>query len=44
MGFILASAVAVILTFTLTCRPFHKLWQVYPDPGCTSKSQILNFY
>ncbi|KAH7246546.1 hypothetical protein BKA59DRAFT_455584 [Fusarium tricinctum] len=39
MGFVLASAVAVILTFTLTCRPFHKLWQVYPDPGWLCEPQ-----
>ncbi len=28
-----ACAVAVILTFTLTCIPFSKFWQVFPDPG-----------
>lgn len=28
-----ASAVAIILTLTLTCIPFQKLWQIYPDPG-----------
>lgn len=33
MGFVAAAGVAVILTFTLTCIPFRKLWQVYPDPG-----------
>ncbi len=33
MGLVLASAVAIILTLALTCRPFHKLWQVWPDPG-----------
>lgn len=24
---------AVILTIFLHCRPLHKNWQVYPDPG-----------
>lgn len=27
------SAVAIILTLTLTCIPFRKLWQIYPAPG-----------
>ena len=32
LGLVGASAVAIILTFTLMCIPFRKLWQVYPDP------------
>ncbi|KAI5458587.1 hypothetical protein BGZ63DRAFT_416207 [Mariannaea sp. PMI_226] len=45
MGLVAASAVAIILTFTLTCIPFHKLWQVYPDPGwlCTPRNKVT-FY
>lgn len=29
------SGAAIILTIALTCRPFHHLWQVWPDPGRT---------
>ena len=29
--------VVVILSVMLGCHPFHKNWQIYPDPG--SKSQ-----
>jgi hypothetical protein len=35
MGFVGASAVAIIFTLALTCRPFQHLWQVWPDPGRT---------
>ncbi|KAL2802821.1 hypothetical protein BJX63DRAFT_413792 [Aspergillus granulosus] len=28
-----ASYFAVIMALFLHCRPFHKTWQVYPDPG-----------
>ncbi|KAM5364485.1 hypothetical protein ACJZ2D_011476 [Fusarium nematophilum] len=31
------SGVAIIFTLALTCRPFHHLWQVWPDPGRTVK-------
>jgi hypothetical protein len=34
MYFVAGCGVAIILTLTLMCRPFKKLWQVYPDPGC----------
>ncbi|KAJ0423084.1 hypothetical protein BJY00DRAFT_310681 [Aspergillus carlsbadensis] len=27
------SYIAVLLALFLHCRPFHKAWQVYPDPG-----------
>lgn len=33
MVFVVMSAVAIVFTLALTCRPFHKLWQVWPDPG-----------
>jgi hypothetical protein len=33
LGLVGATAIAIILTFTLMCVPFKKLWQVYPDPG-----------
>lgn len=37
--FVGVTGVAVVLTFTLMCIPFHKLWQVYPDP----KGTLPNF-
>lgn len=33
MALVGTTATAVLFTFTLSCIPFHKLWQVYPDPG-----------
>lgn len=24
---------ATILSIVLSCQPFHRLWQIYPDPG-----------
>ena len=33
MGFVCVSAVVIVLTLALTCRPFQHLWQVWPDPG-----------
>ncbi|KFZ19133.1 hypothetical protein V501_00815 [Pseudogymnoascus sp. VKM F-4519 (FW-2642)] len=40
-----SSAIAVILTFTLTCIPFYKFWQVFPDPGalCVPQNKVT-FY
>jgi hypothetical protein len=32
-GLVAASGVAIVLTLTLTCIPFRKLWQIWPDPG-----------
>lgn len=28
-----ATGTSILLLLGLTCRPFHKLFQVYPDPG-----------
>jgi hypothetical protein len=36
MVMVVLSAVVIILTLALTCRPFDHLWQVWPDPGSTS--------
>jgi hypothetical protein len=30
---VLLSWLANILLFFTACRPFHKYWQIYPDPG-----------
>ncbi|OAT04807.1 hypothetical protein BDBG_01303 [Blastomyces gilchristii SLH14081] len=41
-GFIVASWVAVVLNLFLACRPFHKNWQIYPDPGNVCQPAISN--
>lgn len=33
MGLIGVTFVAIVFTITLTCRPFHNIWKVWPDPG-----------
>lgn len=37
IGLVACTGIAILLIFTCTCRPFSKLWQVWPDPGgkCT---------
>ncbi|KAJ0423104.1 hypothetical protein BJY00DRAFT_310701 [Aspergillus carlsbadensis] len=34
--------IAVNMAIALHCRPFHKLWQIYPDPGaeCSSHNTL----
>jgi hypothetical protein len=32
-GLIAATYVATILSILLGCQPFHKNWQINPDPG-----------
>ena len=47
MVIVVLSAVVIILTLALTCRPFYKLWQVWPDPGrkdiCLYSTMSLRF-
>jgi hypothetical protein len=31
-GFLAVSFVAIITNLYLACRPFHKYWQINPDP------------
>ncbi|CAG9994670.1 unnamed protein product [Clonostachys byssicola] len=33
MAVVILSAVVIVLTIALTCRPFQHYWQVWPDPG-----------
>ncbi|KAL2858615.1 hypothetical protein BJY01DRAFT_241944 [Aspergillus pseudoustus] len=33
------SFIAINLAIALHCRPFHKLWQIYPDPGLECSTQ-----
>lgn len=44
MGLLAVSAVAIIFTLALTCRPFQDLWQVWPDPGGHCVPQNLVFF
>lgn len=40
LGLVACSWLAVFLTIFCECVPFHKNWQIYPDPG--SKFTILD--
>ncbi|EEH33192.2 hypothetical protein PAAG_04245 [Paracoccidioides lutzii Pb01] len=40
--FIIASWMIVVLNLFLACRPFHKNWQIYPDPGHVCQPAISN--
>jgi hypothetical protein len=33
MGFVGVTGVSIWILFTTACRPFNKLWQIYPNPG-----------
>ncbi|KAH6972115.1 hypothetical protein BKA56DRAFT_593736 [Ilyonectria sp. MPI-CAGE-AT-0026] len=39
-GLVIATFVACILTVFLACRPFHKYWQINPDPGNSCQAAI----
>ncbi|KAL5355495.1 hypothetical protein BJX96DRAFT_64527 [Aspergillus floccosus] len=38
-----ATYAAVILTIFLHCRPLHRHWQVYPDPGLNCSADYINY-
>ncbi|KAI9927001.1 hypothetical protein ASPWEDRAFT_46459 [Aspergillus wentii DTO 134E9] len=42
-GLCAATYTAVILTIFLHCRPLHKNWQVYPDPGVNCSADYVNY-
>ncbi|KAF4467928.1 integral membrane PTH11 [Fusarium albosuccineum] len=44
MVLVVLSAVVIIFTLAFTCRPFHHLWQVWPDPGPQCVPQNLVFF
>lgn len=44
MGLIGFTFVATVLTISLTCRPFHNLWKVWPDPGPRCVPQNVVFF
>ncbi|KAI1775291.1 hypothetical protein F4818DRAFT_441389 [Hypoxylon cercidicola] len=43
MALVICSAIAIIFTLSLYCRPFHALWQVWPDPGpeCVPQNRVF---
>ncbi|KAL6808475.1 hypothetical protein J3E69DRAFT_351473 [Trichoderma sp. SZMC 28015] len=41
-AFLAASYIVVALNLYLSCRPFHKLWQIYPDPGNICQPAVSN--
>ncbi|KAL7620076.1 hypothetical protein AAE478_010625 [Parahypoxylon ruwenzoriense] len=41
-GFLGASFVVILTNLFLACRPFHKYWQMNPDPGNTCQPAISN--
>ncbi|KAF5562813.1 integral membrane protein PTH11, partial [Fusarium phyllophilum] len=44
MVVVVLSVVVIIITLAATCRPFHHLWQVWPDPGRQCVPQNLTFF
>ncbi|KAK5993094.1 hypothetical protein PT974_06522 [Cladobotryum mycophilum] len=41
-AFLAASYIVVALNLYLSCRPFHKFWQIYPNPGNVCQPAISN--
>ncbi|CCF38220.1 hypothetical protein CH063_09363 [Colletotrichum higginsianum] len=41
-GFLVVSWIAVVMNLFLACRPFHKNWQIYPNPGNVCQPAISN--
>jgi hypothetical protein len=39
MVFVCVTGVSIFILFSTACRPFHKLWQILPDPGSMYSSQ-----
>ncbi|KAK4447167.1 hypothetical protein QBC34DRAFT_410040 [Podospora aff. communis PSN243] len=46
LALIAATWIAVVLTLLLSCRPLHKYWQIYPDPGelCQPAASRVNIF
>ncbi|KAF9775145.1 hypothetical protein IL306_006771 [Fusarium sp. DS 682] len=43
MVVVVLSVVVIIITLAATCRPFHHLWQVWPDPGRIQTNRLKKF-
>ncbi|TKW58021.1 hypothetical protein CTA1_739 [Colletotrichum tanaceti] len=41
-GFLIASWIAIVTNLFFACRPFHKYWQIYPNPGNVCQPAISN--
>ncbi|KAL6887430.1 hypothetical protein HDV57DRAFT_514961 [Trichoderma longibrachiatum] len=41
-GLLAGSYITVAMNLYLSCRPFHKLWQIYPDPGNVCYPAVSN--
>ncbi|OTA82176.1 hypothetical protein M434DRAFT_84918 [Hypoxylon sp. CO27-5] len=41
-GLLIASFITILMNLFLACRPFHKYWQINPDPGNTCQPAISN--
>jgi hypothetical protein len=41
MVFVGVTGVSIWILFASACRPFHKLWQILPDPGSRSSLNTL---
>ncbi|RFU73934.1 hypothetical protein TARUN_8315 [Trichoderma arundinaceum] len=41
-AFLAASYIIVALNLYLSCRPFHKFWQIFPDPGNVCQPAVSN--
>ncbi|KAK4071750.1 uncharacterized protein Triagg1_5988 [Trichoderma aggressivum f. europaeum] len=41
-AFLAASYIVVAMNLYLSCRPFHKLWQIFPDPGNHCQPAVSN--
>ncbi|XXH01068.1 hypothetical protein Hte_007419 [Hypoxylon texense] len=39
---LIASFMTILLNLFLGCRPFHKYWQIYPDPGNVCQPAVSN--
>lgn len=44
MVFTAVTFLAIVFTLSLTCRPFHNLWKVWPDPGPRCVPQNVVFF
>ncbi|KAI1101147.1 hypothetical protein F4804DRAFT_22452 [Jackrogersella minutella] len=41
-GLLAASFITILMNLFLACRPFHKYWQMNPDPGNTCQPAVSN--
>ncbi|KAL1875310.1 hypothetical protein VTK73DRAFT_10147 [Phialemonium thermophilum] len=41
-AFLVASWIIVVMNLFLACRPFHKYWQIFPDPGNVCQPAVSN--